>query len=126
MAEWYKDITRLGHAVIRKTRLSNAMGVPLVFVCVVTVPCILVFMVSNFWPLLVIAVIPVLYFTRAFDYIMKNNPNLLRTEEHEEKMLQISAGLGQKNEEIPETKIDELPSTTDDSVIGITTKRKKN
>lgn len=114
MSDWQKDFTSLGHAVIRKTRLSNAMGAPLVVVVVIALPSFIIAGLTQFWPILLLAMIPLLYFLYAFDYIMKKNPSLLRTEEHEEKMLQIQMGaMGEKNDELTEEDVDELPAVAE-------------
>lgn len=118
MAEWYKEITGLGQAVIKKTRLSNAMGTPLALVVLVTLPSLLIYAFTKFWPLVALAALPALYFIRAFDYIMKHHPGMLRTEEHEERMLQIAAGLGEKGNEITEAALDKLKPTQAPKSLG--------
>lgn len=113
MADWYKEFAKLGHEVIRKSRFSNAMGLPTVLVALVTLSCFALYGITRFWPLLIIASAPIAYFIRAFDYIMKNNPNLLRTEEHEERMLQIQVGtMGEKEDQATETAIDSAEPVT--------------
>lgn len=111
----------MGQAVIRKTRLSNAMGTPLALVVLVTLTSLIIYALTDAWFLLVIALLPVLYFIRAFDYLMKNHPRLLRTEEHEEKMLALKVGaMGQKGNELSEQQADRLPlmSTTEELAEG--------
>jgi len=111
-SEIAKEILALGHTVIKRARLSNAMGVPLVLVAIVTVPCLAIYAITKFWPILILGALPVLYFLYAFDYLMKHNPNMLRTEEHEERMLQISVGMGRKGKELSEQDIEQLPAVT--------------
>jgi hypothetical protein len=105
-------IVSLGLGVIRKARISNAVGTLLVLAALVTPACIIAFIFTKFWPLLILAALPVLYLFRAYDYIMKHNPEMLRTEEHEERMLEISAGMGEKGRELSEAKNEQLTSTT--------------
>lgn len=113
MPDLFSEITKLGHAVLRKTRLSNAMGTPLALVVLVTIPCLGIYVVSQSWPALVLGSLPVVYFLRAFEWLMKNDRSMLRTEEHEEKMLQISVGLGESGKkELAESKVINMESTT--------------
>ena len=116
MDDLAKNLVALGQTVVKKARLSNAMGVPLVFVCVVTLPCVIAYAYNGFWPLVILAGLPVVYFIYAFDFLMKNNPNMLRTEEHEERMAQISAGLGRKGKEVPEATFEALPPVTAEAI----------
>ena len=111
MADFFSEIAKLGNAMLRKTRLSNAMGTPLAAIVIVTLPCLGIYMTTLQWPVLLIAAAPVIYFARAFDWLMKNDRSMLRTEEHEERMLQISVGLGEAGKkEIPENKVIEMDS----------------
>lgn len=112
--------------MIKKTRLSNVMGTPLALVVLVTIPSFVLYGFTKYWVLLIIAFIPVAYFIRAFDYIMKHDPNLLRTEEHEEKMLAIRTGaMGQKDNTIPAEVIEELPAVVASEVPVKPQKNKK-
>lgn len=109
MDDRFKIFTDLGHAVLRKVRLSNALGAPIAVLVVVTLPCLLIFWATQAWILLVIGALPVIYFIRAYDYLMKNNPSMLHTEEHEERMLEIQVGgMGTKKDQISETAADTL------------------
>lgn len=112
MSDYAKEILALGHSVIKRVRLSNAVGAPVAVIVVVAIPCIVVYSFTKFWPILLLAAAPVVYFLYAFDYLMKNNPQLLRTEEHEEKMLQISVGMGEKGKEVSPQELDNLPAKT--------------
>jgi hypothetical protein len=112
MADLTKEILALGNTVIKKVRLSNAMGAPLALVVLISVPSLLIAWADQFWWLLILACAPVLYFIYAFDYMMKHNPNMLRTEEHEERMLQLQIGMGTKERELSEEEIQQLPAVT--------------
>ena len=127
MSNLYQSITKLGHEVVKKTRINNAMGSVMLFIALISLPSIILFIITEQVILMVIALIPILYFLRAFDYIMKNNPALLRTEEHEEKMLQIQMGnMGEKDDELPEKAIDILEAeTVEQKVLSPGRRRKK-
>lgn len=116
MQEKDKGLVGLGRAIISKSRLSNAMGVPLVFVVVVFLGSLAGIIATGkdffFWLMLII----VIFFIVAFLYMLIVKPELLRTEEHEERMLQLSAGMGQKGEELPESLIYDLPSSSPEDV----------
>ena len=116
MTEKDKGLVGLGKAIISKSRLSNAMGVPLVFVVIIFIGSLSGFIVTGkdffLWLMLVIVV----FFIVAFLYMMLFKPELLRTEEHEERMLQLSSGMGQKGDELPEALIYELPSSSPEAV----------
>lgn len=55
---------------------------------------------------------PVIFFIVVYIFIMIFKPNLLRTEEHEERMLQISSGMGQKGDEIPQNEVLEMEASS--------------
>ena len=75
-----------GMGVIKKSKYGTAMDPILIMVTVVSLPCILIYAFIRFWPLLIIACTPIVQFIRVYDYFMKKNPGMLRTEKHEETM----------------------------------------
>lgn len=110
--DWWKPLLAMGAAVINKSKYGTAMDSILIMVALVTVPSLIVYAFIRFWLLLLIACVPIFYFIRAYDYYMKNNPKMLRTEKHEETMLRIASSLGQKGKELTEEVIDALPAVT--------------
>lgn len=112
MADVYNGLIGLGRAIVSKSRLSNAMGLPLVFVVVIFLGGLTGFIVTQkdffFW----IMFSPILFFMITFIFLMVFKPELLRTEEHEERMLQLSSGMGEKGDEITENSVLELEEST--------------
>ncbi len=102
----------LGHAVIKKTQLGTAMDTILIMVVVVTLPSLIIYGVTRNLILLIIATVPILHFIRVYDHFMKNNSKMLRSERHEETMLKIASGMGQKGGELDEKVVEALPATT--------------
>ena len=97
--------------MLRKVRLHNALD-SLITVLYYFLPCFGLYLITKSWLLLILAALPVLYFLRAYEHMMKHDPGLLRTEEHEERMMQIVAGLGEKGKEISEEKLMTFPSVS--------------
>jgi len=112
MSDIGKEILALGHSVITKTRLSNAVASPLVMLVVISLPSLIIYGLTKFWPILLLATMPVLFFMWSFSWFMFNKPEMLRTEEHEEKMLQIATGMGSKDKEVSELIIESEPAIT--------------
>lgn len=116
MANEYRGLIGLGKAIISKSRLSNAMGIPLVFVVIVFLGGLTGFLFTQkdffFW----IMLSPVIFFMVCFVFLMIFKPELLRTEEHEERMLQLATGMGQKGEELSETPLSDLSLSLPDDV----------
>jgi len=126
MNNWYEKFAGLGNEIVHKTRFNNALGSPLILTAIITPLSIVGYSITKLWPLILISLIPPIYFIRAFDFLMKNNPKLLRTEEHEEKMLQIRMGImGEKDGEMSEQAIDVLPAIKDVPKIDISKKKNK-
>mgnify|MGYP001584860518 CR=1 FL=1 len=107
-----KWIYSLGSAVLRKVRLHNALDSLITVIVIISLPCFGLYLITKSWLLLILAALPVLYFLRAYEHMMKHDPGLLRTEEHEERMMQIVAGLGEKGKEISEEKLMTFPSVS--------------
>jgi hypothetical protein len=112
MTDWFSELAKLGRAVIKRTRLGNVMSSPLVLAITVLVTTVPAFIITRFWPILVITAVPIAYFVRAFEYFMKHNPRLLRSEEHEERMYQLAVGMGREGRELPEEQIYAMPPIT--------------
>ena len=109
-SRWSSDWSQLGRAIIRKVKLGNALDSPLVLTLTVAIIAITAFIFTqNLW-LLVIVGILVTFFVVAFFTLLVKDPSLLRSEEHEERMMQLSVGLGEKNKEVDEAKIDMMVS----------------
>ena len=109
-SRWSSDWPQLGRAIIRKVKLGNALDSPLVLTLTVAIIAITAFIFTqNLW-LLVIVGILVTFFVVAFFTLLVKDPSLLRSEEHEERMMQLSVGLGEKNKEVDEAKIDMMVS----------------
>ncbi len=106
------SILSLGSAVANKAKYGSAMDSILILVGLVTLPCLIIYVFIRFWLLLVIASFPILFFARAYDYFMKKNPKMLRTEKHEETMFRIASSMGQKGQEMPESVIDTLQAVS--------------
>lgn len=100
MADMYKGLIGLGKEIVKKSRFSNAMGLPLVFVVVIFLGGLAGLVITQkdlfFW----IMFLPVIFFILSFTYLMVFKPEMLRTEEHEERMLQLASGMGEKGNEI--------------------------
>ena len=107
---WWDNIRTTGDSVVKKAKFGTAMDPLLVLTVLVLIPCLVIFAYTHFWPILIVGFIPPLYSLRAYDYFMKNNPNMLRTEKHEEIMLQLAATMGHNGKVISEAKFDALPS----------------
>lgn len=119
----WNSILSLGTTVINKTKYGTAMDSILVMAALVSLPCIIVYAITKFWLLLLIACVPLLHFIRVYEYHMKNNPKMLRSERHEETMYRIASAMGQKGQEVPESTIDTLPAV---SASTSTTKKTKS
>lgn len=119
MSNWWDGIVSMGASFIKRTKRGTVMDPILYLACLVVIPSFILFGTTTFWPILVIPLIPIFYFIRVYEYNMKYTPNNLRTEEHEEAMLKIASSMGQKNKELPEAKIDVLPSSTADKNIKL-------
>lgn len=104
----WDSILSLGTAVANKAKYGSAMDSILILVGLVTLPCLIVFAFIRNWLLLVLASFPILIFVRAYDYFMRKNSKMLRTEKHEETMFRIASSMGQKGQEMPESIIDTL------------------
>jgi len=74
----------MGSTVIKKTKYGTAMDSILVLVALVTVPCLIIFAFIHYWIFLMIACAPIVQFIRVYEYFMKKNPNMLRSEKHSE------------------------------------------
>lgn len=118
MQDDFKGLTGLGRAIVSKSRLSNAMGVPLIFVIVIFLGGLCGYITTRhdvfFWIMLA----PIGFFMIAFLYIMLFKPQLLRTEEHEEKMLQIASGMGQKGDEVSSAEVLEMAASNSGNADG--------
>lgn len=116
MTGMYGGLIGLGRAIVRKSRLSNAMGIPLIFVVVVFLGGLMGFIITQkdlfFW----IMFLPVLFFMFVFVFLMIFKSELLRTEEHEERMLQLSSGMGEKGKETTEDNILSLEQSPPEAV----------
>ena len=112
--DWWNQILSMGAAVINKSKYGTAMDPILILTSLVTLPCFILWYFTKFWPLLLIAIAPVIQFIRVYDYYMKHDPKMLRTEKHEETMLRLSSSLGQKGHEVTEETIDALPAVKAD------------
>lgn len=108
---WWRWIISMGSTVLKKSEHRTAMDPILKFISLVSIPCLITWYFARFWPLLLIGVIPVLYFIRVFEHFMKHDSKMLRTEKHEETMFRIASAMGQKDNILSEEKIDALPST---------------
>lgn len=108
----WNSIISLGSTVIKKTKYGTAMDSILTVTALVSLPCIVVYAYTRFWPILLVACAPVFLFIRAYEYFMKNNPKMLRTEKHEETLLRIASKMGQKGKEVTEEVLDALPAVS--------------
>lgn len=109
---WWTSVFSMGATVINKTKYGTAMDSILILVVLVTLPCLVIYAFIQSWILLVIACAPIAQFIRVYDYFMKKNPKMLRTEKHEEIMLRIASAMGQKGQEVSEAIVDALPAVT--------------
>lgn len=98
----------LGAAIVRKVKLGNALDTLLVLSVVAILVCIPSYVITREFFLLIIVFALVSVFAGVFVYLMLKKPNLLRSEQHEERMLQLSSGLGEKGAEIEESRMDKL------------------
>lgn len=109
---WWDSILSIGGAVVKKSQLGTAMDSILVLNASISLPCFIIVGFTHFWLILLIPFCLILYFFRAYDYYMKKNPGMLRSEKHEEKMFQIASMMGQKGQEIPETRLESFPAVS--------------
>lgn len=112
----FDSFSNFGTAIVKKTRLDNAVGIPMVFAVLVALGSLIAFCFVQSVLILILGLgLPVVFFIGIYIFILAKNPELLRTETHEEHMAQIAYGMGQKGDEIAESKLDQLPSGPVDS-----------
>lgn len=116
MNESGKGLLALGREIVNKSRFSNAMGIPLVFVVIVFLGGLTGYIATQKDVFTWIMLLPVVFFICSFIYLMLFKPHLLRTEEHEERMLQLASGMGQKGELLEETNEADLEIVVPDQV----------
>lgn len=114
-----EEIARFGVALVKKTRINSAVGGMLIFLFIVLGGGILGFYLTKESFFLIIAAFPVAFVSLMIFLMFIFRPNMLQSEEHEQRMFQLGAGMGQKGTEIPENKVDELPSMTELDTKGI-------
>lgn len=115
----WQTLISMGAAVINKTKYGTAMDSILILVAIVTIPCFIIYAFIRFWPLLIIGSTPIIQFFRAYNYFMKHDRNMLRTEKHEETLYRIASALGQKGKELNEAAVDALPAVKATNIIPV-------
>ena len=116
MNETNKGLLGLGRAIVNKSRFSNAMGIPLIFVVIVFLGGLGGFIATQKDVFVWIMLLPIIFFIGAYIFLMIFKPQLLRTEEHEERMLQIASGMGQKGESLEDASESDLKIVVPDEV----------
>ena len=108
----WQDFIAFGKIILKKSYFGTAMDPILILSVLVFIPCLILFAYTQIFIFLIIAILPVLYFFRAYDFYMKHDRKMLRTERHEETMLRIASVLGNKGNEMPESRVDSLPGVS--------------
>ncbi len=98
-----------GASVMKKVKMGTALDPILVLVFLVSIPSLVIFVIYHSPWALVTTLLPVLYFMRAYDYLLKHDRSKLRSEAHEERRMLIAAGMGEKLKEKSEELIDITP-----------------
>jgi hypothetical protein len=109
---WIGQTLSGGVSIVKKLKLGTAVDSDIAIIIITSPVCIIAYIITRFWPLLIIAVAPLLLYLRHYGYWMKHRPEYLRTEKHQENILKIQTGaMGEKDDIQSEEAIDILPVT---------------
>ena len=105
--------------MVKKLRLGTAVDSDLAIIIVVGPGAIVAYIITRFWPILLLLLLPLVMYYRHYGYWAKTNPTYLRSEKHEENMYRIQVGaMGEKHHELSEDAVDVLPNTETAAQLG--------
>jgi hypothetical protein len=100
-----------GVSVVKKLKLGTAVDSDIAIIIILGPGILVAFVITRFWPILFLLLFPLYMYYRHYEYLIKNKPEYLRSEKHEENMLRIQVGaMGEKNAELSEDAYDILPA----------------
>ena len=113
----FDRIVSLGETIVKKTKLGSIVDGPLALAILALLAGFIASFFNGDRIYLYLGCIPTIFFFLFYGYFAITNPLALRSEKHEEFVIRVAAGLGEKGKELPEDKIEELPSETDTLAI---------
>jgi hypothetical protein len=120
LQHWTEQAFTDSVSVVKKIQLGTAVDSDIAVIVAVSGTCIIAFIFTRAWPLLLIASAPILMYFQHYGYWQKNKPEYLRREKHVENMARIQLGaMGDSKKSLTEEAIETLDPTKNPETLKI-------